>query len=257
MKNNYFLLLLFLLPFTKSYSQGLSFGPEAGLNIIWLSEDYTGHSYGLGWHFGGFAEYQLNDFVSIRSGVYYTEKKQQYEINEVSVNPLLSFLGIGEIDQLDLNTYTNTSGRVTQNYFEIPLLAKLNYKGLSVLAGLQSSFMFRSTTKETATERTPIFSIISSELLGGFAGFLPPAESISETTSQSGNSLRSFDWGAKFGLAYKIDRVELSTSFYLGLIDYTTNTSIARTHQYYQTTLCYHFGSNSGNGNFWQSRKLK
>ena len=255
----YFLSLLsFLCISFNGVGQDLSYGPEIGPNIIWLAEDYTGHYYTMGWHTGGFVEYGLNEFLSIRSGVYYTEKKQQYSVDDVSINPIIALLGFDGLDQIDLNTYTNTSGRVTQNYFEIPVIARLKYKGFGLSAGLQTSFMFRATTRQVVTENTPLFSIIDQQLFGGIGGlFIPPAEVITETTSQSKSGLNTFELGAKFGASYGVGNVELNAAFYLGFIDYTSSSSRARTHQYFQTTLSYNFAGDSGNGNFWQSKKLK
>ena len=250
------IVLLFAMVSTNSFTQAFKFGPELGLNYIKLEENYTGNNYSSGWHTGGFAEYIITDFFSIRSGVYYTQKKKNYVFNDSYTNFFVALLGLEDSDQIDLKTYRTTSGRITQNYFEIPVLATLSYKGLSVFGGLQSAVMFRAITKEVVHENTPVFSVLNLDGLGDFGNLLPPAESTSESTSQDKGDLRNFEWGTKFGMSYQLDRMAVNLSYYLGLLNYE-NVKNSTKHQYFQMTLSYNFGVNSGNNNFWQSRKLK
>ncbi|MFK8039508.1 MAG: porin family protein [Crocinitomicaceae bacterium] len=255
-----FTLFLSCFLYNSSFSQSWSYGPEIGMNLIKIDQSHTGGNYSPSWHVGGFTKLSLNDFFSIQTGIYFSQKKQSYSSADTALSTIFSVIGISDdFDQFDLNTYTNTTGRTTQNYIEIPFLAKISYKGVNLFSGIYTGFMFNSTNKEIQSKNTPVLSLINPEILGPLSTLLPASSEITENVIQNPSNLKPFDFGAKFGASYLFDRLELNIAYSLGLLDYRNDSSglISQKHQYFQMSISYNFGANLSNTNFWQSKKLK
>lgn len=252
---------LFLLTISSNVltAQTWSFGPELGINHIKLEEGYAGNQYTSGIHVGAFTEYGFNEFFSVRTGLYFSQKKQNYNREAVSFSPIFELIGGAGLEQFDLSTTTITNGRLAQNFIELPILAKVNYKGLGLFAGVYGSLMVSAVSKEVSTANTPILSIIDPSTFGFLGALIPPATVVTEDTDESPTGIKSFDFGARFGASYRFDRLELNLAYSLGLIEYRTNSDNGpnRQHRYFQATLAYNFGTNPGNDNFWQTKKLK
>ena len=111
-----------------SYAQKLKFGPEIGFNLVNIEDQSIGDNYQTDWHTGIFAEYELKKWFGVSAGLYYTQKKPNFESSETSPNALSLLSAQQEVEGIDLNTYTQTNGRVALNYFQLLVLAVVKMK---------------------------------------------------------------------------------------------------------------------------------
>lgn len=222
-------------------------GPELGMNITPLSSDTLGKQFALGWYGGGNFEYRFTDWFSLRTGIYYSQNQKTYESFDTSEFEFFGF-NIDSLfgDFVDLNTYTQVRGRITQHYFQIPLLASFNYEKVGVFAGPYAGLNFAGLKKELTESQSPWVDLIdiSSFDSTGFLSFLIPPSSTSDLKTTTGRSgMAKFDFGFKFGLRYQEERFGINAAYTLGLLDYRSSpTGRKETHQYFQLSMNYLFG---------------
>ena len=126
-------LLIFFVDFSSS--QKLQLGPEIGKNMIMLEKTELGRTYHPGWFFGCNVEYNLTDYISFRSGAYFSQRKKMYQSADTSQISVLGFdMSSLGIPGADFSVYSNTKGVTSQFGIEIPLLAAFNFKGFSIFA---------------------------------------------------------------------------------------------------------------------------
>jgi hypothetical protein len=269
-------LLLFALMSSIGFSQKVLLGPEFGTNLIQLETLENGKNFHPGWHGGVAFEYKFNDWLSINTGVMYTQKRQAYSSADTSSFEFFGLLDSSfSIEGLDLNTYMTTSGRTSQHFFEIPVMASFNYKGLTASIGGYAGFQFSARRRETTTTRTPFMQTLDvGSLLGGLLGgtdttggggiggglggfntndllasFLPKAyeETTTEVTGTDG--LRSFDYGLKFNVGYQPNAFGAYLSYQIGAKSYSNVVGIGdkQRHQYLQLSVRYLFGLDKPN----------
>lgn len=230
-----------------SFSQKLHLGPELGMNLIKLDENKIGNNYQPSWHSGLAVEFEFTNWLSAKSGVFYTQKRQAFSSNDTSVFPLVNLIAEGGIEGIDFNTYSETEGRHTQNYLQIPLMASFNWKGLSLSLGGYLGYQFSSRTREMEITNTPFVTTIDIESFdqsGMISSFLPEPHTETFTESSNSTSLRTFDHGFKGAIGYKMKHVGVNLSYLMGSPDYRilqSNTDI-QNHQYVQFSINYMLG---------------
>ena len=253
MKN---LLLAIVISLGFSAHSQIYVGPEFGSNFIEVKNEDIGRSFQPGWFAGGIFEYRFNNWFGIKTGVNYSQKRQAYSEYDTTLFSIpgfdiagllggtLSGLGIN----LDLNTYSETHGRIASHYIEIPLLARFSWKDYYIGVGGFGGFMLSAKTKTYSKERTPFVDIIDLEpiiaLLGQpeLAFLIPPAsDEVSASTSSKGG-LRSWDYGLKGVLGYQSEHFGFNASYQYGLPDYRTSPSGGKErHHFVQLTVNYLF----------------
>lgn len=258
MKAFYFTLLFFL-PLVV-FGQRIQVGPELGMNLIKIETSQIGKNYHPGWHFGGTFNYKFSELFSIRTGVYFTQKRQAYQSFDTTEIALLGLLGLDSMTNgLDLNTYTDIDGRSSQNYIQMPIMADIQVGPLSCYGGVYLGYMIGSKTQEVETKRTPFTSTFNLNDVFGiddefdlFSSFLPPPYESNYTESSNNSFLRDFDFGLKAGIGYQLDQVEVNFAYTYGLLDYRINPNAAdiQRHQYAQLSINYKFnlGGSTGQG---------
>ncbi len=247
-------IIIFCIAFSSIiYAQKIEIGPEVGLNFIKTYEAQTGNQFQPGWHGGGLFRYRMSDLFSIRTGVYYTQKRQSYVNYDTAQSAFLTLAGLDSfsIDGFDFNTYSQTDGKTLQHYIQIPLLAEIQFENFVFFGGGYVGYMFASKSKELEVKRTPFTSTIDlGGLLGGIEGtefltaLFPPAYEENYSESQSSSFLNAFDFGLKAGLGYKLDNLEINCSYLYGIPDYRSGSDYDTriNHQYFQLGLNYTFG---------------
>lgn len=239
-------------------SQKLSLGPELGVNLIMLEKEDLGRNYHLGWYDGVNAEYKFHDLFSVRSGLYFSHRKKMYGSSDTASLNVFGFspddLGISGVD---FSIYTKTTGVVSQFGIEMPLLAALNLKEVSIFAGPYMNFMFGAYSREEKDTRVPFLQAINIDSLdpsGMLSQFLPPAETHTFDEFTSKANYRMFDFGFKAGMSYTADRFRLNLYYTLGLPDYRVDRGDdeANPHRYFTMSIAYNFGigKKSSNASF-------
>ncbi|MES2837356.1 MAG: outer membrane beta-barrel protein [Bacteroidota bacterium] len=237
------LLFVFLAFVFFAKAQNLNFGPRIGANVIYLQEnEFKSKDYAFRANFGANAEYSFNEYFSVSADVLFSQKRKLYESfeNQSLIKALSnSFLGIGLADSsllgvaqfLNDTVYGTTKGSVKLNYIEIPLLAKFNYKGVSVGVGPYFSYLNKVQSVEVMTQESPLLDIafnaldsipfagpfIKTAISSQFPGYETPQ--ITESTDKS--KYRTVDMGFVVDLSYRFgSNLYTGMRYTRGLTDY-------------------------------------
>jgi len=248
-----FIILLAVLTYgSTSFNQKIKIGPELGTNLIQVENQEIGNDYQPSWHGGGLFEYQFTDWFSLKSGIYFTQKRQAYQSYDTTGFALFDLFDSSfAIPGVDLNSYITTESRQSQFYFQIPILAKFSWKGLSAYAGPYGGYMFAARRKDNKITTTPFMATVDiASLLGEiaenplFQAFLPAAHKEEFSESSDKTNLRKFDYGIKGGVSYEMNNLSLNCSYLLGAPDYRIDKGIdsRKRHQYFQFSVSYLFG---------------
>lgn len=258
---NLLLALVISLGFT-AHSQ-IYVGPEFGSNFIEVKNEDIGRSFQPGWFAGGIFEYRFNNWFGIKTGVNYSQKRQAFSEYDTTLFSIPGFDiagilggGLGGLGvELDLNTYSESHGRIASHYIEIPLMARFAWKDYYLGVGGFGGFMLSAKTKTYAKSRTPFVNMIDLEpiiaLLGQpqLALLIPEPFEESTSSSSSKGGLRTWDYGLKATLGYQSDHFGFNASYQFGLPDYRTSPDGAKDrHHFVQLTINYLFelGKKSG-----------
>lgn len=242
--------VLVLLIFSSNFSsaQKLILGPEIGTNLIMMERTDLGRNYHLGWFVGGNVEYELTDYFSLRSGLYFSQRKKMFESADTAQLEVLGFdMSSLGIEGIDFNIYSKTKGVVSQFGIEIPLLAAFNYKGISIFGGPYMHFMTGTWSKAITESRIPFlqtFDIDSLDPTGFLKYLFPPAESSTFNETSSKENLRGFDYGFKTGISYTSENFRVNLYYVLGIPDYRIDRGVndVNAHHYYSMSINYNFG---------------
>ena len=244
------LLLLFIsFNLTLSYAQKLKFGPEIGFNLINVETIEIGNNFQVGWHTGAFAEYEFKKWFGVSAAVYYSQKRHSFNSSETTPNMLSLLLAEQGIEGVDLNTYSETNGRIALNTLQLPILAMYKYKNFNFNLGGYIGYMFNTRFKAIEIKTTPFLNVIDlnaiDPTIGQLAGsFLPPANETNFIESTDKNGLSTLDFGLKAGISYQVNSIGFNVNYIHGLKDYRTSNSAAKieNNNYFQFSLSYIFG---------------
>ena len=257
-----------LLATNNSKAQTVTLGPEIGINIIKTSQTDIAKIYQPSLNLGAKFNYYFTESLSVRTGLNYTQTHQDFSSYDTSVAAFASLLGLGELglEGFDLNTYSSTSGRVMQNYIQLPVMVDFNYNNFVVFGGGYVGYMFSAFTRTLQINRTPFASTLDiGSLIGELDGtgllgaLIPPPYQENLTESSSKANLRTIDLGLKFGLGYQLDNLEINGAYLIGLSDYRSSglTTPKQTHQYLQLNLNYNFSLGSKDAPGFESKGSK
>ena len=246
-KNHWFVLLFIMATHGAVFGQKMWVGPEMGANITPMNSDDLGKNFVVGWYGGGNFEYKFKDWISVRTGIFFTQKQQAYGSTDTST---FSTFGLDTLlaGFANLNTYTSIRGRTSQYYFQIPLMVSFNYKQLGIYGGPYFGYSFASVIKEETISESPWVSAInwsSIDNTGQITAFLPKPYSYNLSTTKGSSTLNPFDFGFKFGLRYQEKRFGVNAGYTIGMLDYrSSKTGSAIRHQSFLVSVNYLFGLN-------------
>ena len=118
MKKLQIIILMIAIGFSMSAMAQLTYGPRLGLNLANLSGDDTDDSKMLiGFHIGGFGNYEINEMFSIQGELLYDTKGAKYEFTDEDSNkktaPVsLSYLNIPILAQATFGESTKFFGEL-------------------------------------------------------------------------------------------------------------------------------------------------
>jgi len=248
------LLILLSLNISLSYAQKLKFGPEIGFNLINIETQKIGDNYQIGWHTGVCVEYELKKWFGISTGLYYTQKKQSFQEFETIGNILTPLLASQGIEGINLNTYSETNGRITLNNLQLPILAVIKHKNYNLKLGGYVGYLFNSRSKTNEVKNTPFVSVIDFNALNldaidpsisqMISLFLPPENETNFFESTSSSGLSSIDFGIKTEFTYHVNSIGFNASYVYGLTDYRSSNSneLVKNNSYFQFSVAYYFG---------------
>jgi len=240
--------LLSLCFFTQfSFSQKISIGPELGMNLIKTEKNQLQTSFQSAWYTGISANYKINGWLSVKAGLNYNQKIKTYSFSDTTISPTVALTGLDSINGIDLRTYSNTNGRHSLNFIQLPIMTSFIYKDISFTIGGYIGYMFSSRTKESYEEKTPFmstFDISSIDPTGIFAGsLLPPAQKSEFTETSNSSYINSIDFGIKSGISYTINELNFNVSYLYGFNNYSNSypSSVNLNYHYFQMSISYLF----------------
>ncbi|MBI3136257.1 MAG: outer membrane beta-barrel protein [Bacteroidetes bacterium] len=239
-------LAFFSLTFTAQ-AQNWSFGPELGTNAIMVEKTDLGRDYHLCWYAGANVEYQLTDFFSLRSGVYFSQRKKMYQSADTTSLSVFGFdLEDFGLSGVDFSVYSQTKGIVSLFGMEVPALATFNFKEVSFFAGPYMNFLVGAWSKERTDEQIPFlqtFNMDSLDPSGIISSLFPPPTSSTFTESSSVENMRGFDFGFKTGMSYTHKSFRMNFYYTFGVPDYRIDKGVdhVNAHQYATVSVAYNF----------------
>jgi len=237
---------------SRGTCQSMRLGPELGLNLIRTEQLEISNNYQLGLHIGGLFKLEFSDYIGLRSGLYYSQKRQTFasaDTSNIAIFSLIGLDGLG-LDGLNLNTYSTLSSYTSQHYIQLPVAIDFKIYDFSVYLGGYIGYMISNTVIEYETKRTPLTStldlspILSAlDTTGLLLNLLPPPYEESITESKNNDFLSPFDFGFKVGFGYSLDNVEFAGSYLYGIPDFRKNSNLEQqqNHQYFQLSVNYAF----------------
>ncbi len=230
-------------------AQKLFLGPELGVNLSPTVETGNTQNYQLGVNGGLRLSYAFNDQLSLRSGVYFTQKHQSFDSTSVGsildvINGALGGFGGGGFDAeellegiggagFNLDVNRRYEGIIKGNFIEIPLMIEATTGSVTFSLGGYAAYMVSAESNTTITETTPLLQVVDIEDLlgegaGGISGlfdlFLPKANGTSTEIDASLRNYNTFDYGIKGGISYtSSDNLIFDLSYQHGLRDYRVN----------------------------------
>jgi hypothetical protein len=230
-----------------SFSQKISIGPELGMNFIKTEKNKLGTNFQPAWYSSISANYQINNWLSIKGGLTYNQKIKSYSNADTTINPTLALIGLDSINGIDLRTYSTTNGRHALNFIQLPIMASFTLKDFSFNLGGYVGYMFNSRTKESYEEKTPFmstFDISSIDPTGVFiADLLPPAQKSEFTETSNIRYINRLDFGIKTGMTYTMNELNFNVSYLYGFNNYSNSypSTITLNHHYFQMSISYLF----------------
>ncbi len=218
--------------------------PELGGNLVQVEKDTFGGIFQPTFYAGPNITYNVNSFLGVRSGVFFTQKKHTYSESDVAPLVIPGF-DVSVIENVDFNVYNSSKHRITQYYLEVPLMAVLRYKKFNFYTGPNFSYMLFARTLEENITEIPALSVIDFEAFdpdGQFTTFLPAASTYELKKTTSTKDLNSFDFSVRGGVGVEMDRVGINLFYNYSFLKYRNGSSNdKRNYRYFQATVSYNF----------------
>lgn len=136
------ILTSFMLCSVFAFSQEIKFGAKVGLNLSNLSGDYPigiyEHNSKIGFHIGGFAEYEINDKFILQPELLFSTQGNTYGYKD--------YYGGGSY-------YDGADYNLKLNYLNLPIILKYKIiEKLSIDFGPQIGYLISAKTKIDVTE---------------------------------------------------------------------------------------------------------
>ncbi len=199
------ILTSFMLCSVFAFSQEIKFGAKVGLNLSNLRGDYpTGideHNSKIGFHIGGFAEYEINDKFTLQPELLFSTQGNTYGYKD--------YYGGGSY-------YDGADYNLKLNYLNLPVILKYKIiEKLSIDFGPQIGYLMSAKTKIDVTEdsRDPSqnYSVEIDMLNDGTYNF-------GGTTVQGKASANRLDFSLNLGASYDItEKIFLQGRYNFGL----------------------------------------
>lgn len=201
-----------------SISAQISFGPKIGWNTNYNEKTITrGANFYMGFNGGATVQYKIKPWLSIQSGIEYSNRKNTYQ--DTATKSILNLLQLVNIDPNDstiqqfvgaLNTsvFEETNGYSSRHHVDIPLNFILHSGRVEWMFGAYASILTNARNREEFKQDIPLLDAIALDDTSAQArlaiSFLYPSY-YSVTNSDFNGKARyvPFHYGLNFGIAYK------------------------------------------------------
>ncbi len=232
------ILLLFICVASSSFAQ-VAFGPKIGWNTNFNENTaISGSNFYMGFNGGAFAQYKISSWISIQSGVEYSNRKNTYQ--DTATKSILNLLQLANIDPNDstvqqfvgaLNTdvYETTKGYSSRHHIDIPLNIILHTGKVEWMLGGYASVLVNARNREEFKQDIPLLDAIALDDTSTQArlavSLLYPAYYSAKSSDYNGKDRYvAFHYGLNFGAAYKSpDGWILGSRFSMGLNEIMAN----------------------------------
>jgi len=277
MKKTAFFLIIAFFSAGLIAQENISYGPRVGLSIMPVSKsETTGRNFQLGANGGGFFNYNVNKWFSLRTELNYSLRKAFDESNDTAslleaFGPLLGFdsLPFPLPDGVNLNVYSQTQSASTMHYVEIPVMGVLNLQNVKISAGPYVGVLVGAKTKTELRQDIPVLSLIDLNTLGDLLGeqgqFLPflvnqafPGYQSPETDEIKGTgSFNKLDVGIVSDITYQLENnLSFGVRYQHGFLDYRdVTTGDKKLNNSLQFHIGYRFGKGKNEGPIIRARE--
>jgi long-subunit fatty acid transport protein len=207
------ILTVIVLSSTLMFSQEIKFGAKVGLNVSNLRGNYPTEinekSSKVGFHIGGFAEYQINEKFILQPELLFSTQGNEYGFKE--------YYGGGSY-------YDGAEYNLSINYLNLPIIFRYKViEKLSIDFGPQIGYALSGTTKinviEDSRDPSQNYSVEIDMLNDGVYDF-------DGTTVQAKASLNRLDFSLNIGGTYDItDKFFVQGRYNLGLSSIDKNST--------------------------------
>lgn len=210
-------LFIFILVANNSFAQ-IAFGPKLGWNTNYNENTaITGSNFYMGFNGGATVQYKLKPWVSLQTGIEYSNRKNTYQ--DTATKSILELLRLVNIDPndstiqqflgaLNTNVFETTKGYSSRHHIDIPLNLIFHTGRVEWLLGAYASILANARNREEFKQDIPLLDAIALDDTSTQArlaiGFLFPAYYAAKSSDfNSKERYASFHYGINFGLAYK------------------------------------------------------
>jgi hypothetical protein len=213
---NIVLLSIFLIS-SNSHAQ-IAFGPKIGWNTNYNENlPTTGPNFYMGFNGGATVQYKIKPWLSIQTGVEYSNRKNTYQ--DTATKSILNLLRLVNINPTDSNiqqflgaintdVYETTKGYSSRHHIDIPLNIILHTGRVEWMLGGYASILANARNREEFKQDIPLLDAIALDDTSAQAklaiGFLYPSYYAPTSSDFNGKArYASFHYGLNFGVAYK------------------------------------------------------
>jgi hypothetical protein len=232
------LLLLFVFVATSSFAQ-LAFGPKIGWNTNFNENTTTtGPNFYMGFNGGASVQYKIKPWLSVQSGIEYSNRKNTYQ--DTATKSILNLLRLVNLDPndstiqqfvgaLNTNVYEKTNGYSSRHHIDIPLNIILHTGRVEWMLGGYASILANARNREVFKQDIPLLDAIALDDTSTQArlaiSFLYPSYYSASSSDFNGKARYvPFHYGLNFGVAYKtLDGWIFGSRFSMGLNEIMAN----------------------------------
>lgn len=214
-----FLLLIFIIVANKLFAQ-IAFRPKIGWNTNYNENTaITGSTFYMGFNGGATVQYKLKPWLSLQTGIEYSNRKNTYQ--DTATKSILELLRLVNLDPndstiqqflgaLNTNVYETTKGYSSRHHLDIPLNIILHTGRVEWLLGAYASILANARNREEFKQDIPLLDAIALDDTSMQArlaiGFLFPAYYATKSSDfNSKERYASIHYGLNLGIAYKTE----------------------------------------------------
>jgi hypothetical protein len=232
------LFLLIISAASSSFAQ-IAFGPKIGWNTNYNENSpTTGPNFYMGFNGGATVQYKIKPWLSVQSGIEYSNRKNTYQ--DTATKSILNLLRLVNIDPsdstiqqfigaLNTNVYETTKGYSSRHHIDIPLNIILHTGRVEWMLGGYASILANARNREEFKQDIPLLDAIALDDTSRQArlaiGFLYPSYYAPTSSDFNGKArYTAFHYGLNFGVAYKTkDGWIFGSRFSMGLNEIMAN----------------------------------
>lgn len=211
-------------------AQQWSLIPETGMTAIWRNVG-TDPDWGVRWKTGVGVEYQFKPSLSLKSGIYYTQRGHSEQ-----------WAGMGSISTLGSHdsdvAYSELTYKVNRHFLQVPLMANFSFRladevRLNLAFGPYVAYSLGDKEKSNYWE----YKLVEGEASGYYGQGWPGSGFSLERWTHT----NPFDWGASLQLGLEVKRWVFNATYDVSLGKESRRDDIGLKYQTFSLSIGYKF----------------